>query len=118
MLAKAKAACVIGDRAHLNELRNACELLGGGSWVSGLGLWEARRDWQYVVLLADKPVRIARRAPLLMLARDEAALQMVVEHACQQLSDVVCLWVKMLEPSADALVSEIVLADSTVMGHA
>ena len=113
----AAAACIVGDRAHLPDVMTACWKLGGG-WIEGGQLWEASPAMDYVVLLAHEPRRIARRAPLVILVRDGAALQAAVREACEKLDDVTCAWIRLLDPEAQRLVDKVLLADATPQGRA
>lgn len=112
-----QAACLVGDRAHLADFKTACQRLGGG-WLEGAQVWEASTEMPYVVLLAHEQIRVRRRAPLVMLARDSESLRAAVRNACSRLSNVTCAWVRLLEPETQSLVDQVLLADATPKGRA
>lgn len=113
----AQAACIVGDRAHVADVVAACQKLGGG-WIDGGQLWEASPEMPFVVLLAHEPLRIRRRAPVVVLARDAASLQTAVRTACGLLSDITCAWIRLLDPQAQQLVDQVLLGDATSQGRA
>jgi hypothetical protein len=113
----AKAACIVADRAHADAIRSFCEQQGGG-WMDGYRVWSGLPEMQYLVLLADKPLRMRKRAPLVMLGRDQDGLQKALAEACARLDDVVCLWVPLLESDASEIVGKLILADSKAGGTA
>jgi hypothetical protein len=116
-LARASAVCIVTDRAHFAEARSICEELAGG-WLDAYRVWQRLPEMRYLVLLADNATRIVQRAPLAMLGRDDDGLRLGLQEACTRLSDVTCLWVRLLEPKALEILGEIVLADSVSEGNA
>jgi hypothetical protein len=116
-LARAKALCIVSDRAHLADCTRICEGLGG-YWLGACKLWERMPDMQYLVLCADCAARFVQRAPLVLLGRDEEGLRLGVQEACSRLSDVTCVWARLLEPKALEIVGTLVLEDSVAEGNA
>ena len=116
-IAGATAACLVADRAHLEDARRFCVQLGG-FWRDGVEVWERHPQFGYVVLLANSLERIKRSAPTWAFATDEAALALAARAACAQLSDCTCAWIRFLEPKAEEVVGAIVLADAVPKGHA
>lgn len=112
-----EAACLVGDRAHLEAVITACRELGGG-WIEGAQLWQASQEMPYLLLLAQDSFRISRRAPVVILARDRASLEGALRTACSRLDDVTCAWIRLLEPETQSLVDQVLLSDATPKGRA
>jgi hypothetical protein len=109
--------CIVADRAHLPQLRQACRDLGGG-WKAGALTLSRLDHFEYVVLCAHERRRVECRAPLMLLALDDAALHLAITHVCAQLDDTTCAWLFLVGASGRAIVYPVILADACVQGAA
>lgn len=119
-LAAPSTCVIVADRAHLGDLASVCEdpALGGGGWSDGARLFAEQDVFLYLVLAACEKRRIARRAPLILLARDEQALRLAISHACEKLDDVTCAWFFFCTGETRAIAEPLIAADARSEGQA
>ena len=119
-LAAPSTCVIVADRAHLGDLTSVCEdpALGGGGWADGVRLFAEQGAFSYLVLAAYEKRRIARRAPLILLARDEQGLRHAVGYTCERLDDVTCAWFFFCASETRAIAEPLIAADARSEGRA
>src|SRR5690349_15385453 len=114
---EAKAICIVGDRVYEKSVEDACRELGGG-WIDGLNFWLSQKDAPYLILAAFNPLRVVKRAPLILVARDAHGLRHAAQIVCDNLDGVTCAWIHVAEKQTLDIVNPIVLADIETEGNA
>lgn len=119
-LAEPTTCVIVADRGHLAELArfSVDPVLGGGGWSEGVQLFAAHAQIPYLVLAAYEKRRIARRAPLVLLARNEQGLRHALSYTVGRLDDVTCAWLFFCTSETRAIAEPILAAESRTEGTA
>lgn len=111
-----EAAAIVVDRENADDVVPHLVTMGGG-WKNGAEMWIGSKA-EYLILVATNRQRIKSSAPIAIMVIDTESLQEGVEYACQLLSDVKCLWVRVCSDEAHRIVGQTVLGDSIPGGTA
>lgn len=116
VIATVDAAAIVVDRENADDVIPHLVTMGGG-WKNGAEMWTGSRA-QYLILVAANKRRILTAAPIAIMVMDTESLKQGVEYACQLLSDVKCLWVRICSDEAHRIVGQTVLSDCIPGGNA
>ena len=87
----------------------------GGGWETGVNVWRRFRMIPYLLLVASSLERVARRAPIAVMAQDASV---GAAAACNELDDVRCGWIFACSDATREAVERIALADAVPGGRA
>lgn len=116
VIAVMEATAIVVDRENEVDVMPHLIAMGGG-WRNGAEMWAGSKA-QYLILVAANRQRIKSAAPIAIMVMDTQSLQQGVEYACQMLSDVKCMWVRVCSDEAHRIVGQTVLADCIPGGSA
>ena len=113
-VAGAGAFVVVLDRTTGEDVIAQLREYGGG-WETGVNVWRRFRMIPYLLLVASSLERVARRAPLAVMALDASV---GAAAACNELDDVRCGWIFACSDATREAVQRIALADAVPGGRA